>query len=246
MTIEDLKFLCQIAARNQEIFNIIKIITPEKQREKSFKEYWELLSEEGKRSFIKNITPDNTSGSGDTGKSYYEDVFPVLNTFSSELKEELVDYLSFGYGSIYRIDPHIYWVPKEKRLEYLKERTPLNNILCYALFDKKNGLLKRVGTENEILSFDEIKALVSFFVNKYGRLDVYVSEAIKSFEDQTKTKVLFEKDKKKCPERGSKMEQVNYAIGGFSGHPHVRPGRWVYKCGNCKYEEPCMGREVMK
>ncbi|MDI6734550.1 MAG: hypothetical protein QMD50_03655 [Patescibacteria group bacterium] len=47
------------------------------------------------------------------------------------------------------------------------------------------------------------------------------------------------KNRKRCPECGSWMKRINYAIGGFPGHPHIHPGRWVYKCENCKYEEPC-------
>jgi len=155
--------------------------------EKTFRSYWNFLDEERRDQLIKYITYSNSERRTSDSYDCYKEIFSVFdNYFSNEFKAELANYFDFGYGITAVLDPHIYWVPKLKRLEYLKNKTPINNTLCYTLFDKNKPLLKEIGTEKEIISFKEVKELVNYYKEKYGRDACYVREAINFFEKWVK------------------------------------------------------------
>lgn len=154
-------------------------------REDIFRKYWDALTDKEKNEFIKRVTRTQTMRDSISGMAYHTDVLPSMEEFSEEFKRDIVQYFDFGYSSIFGIDPHIYWIPKIERYEYLKRMTPINNVLCYALFNIHDGfgLLSILGTEKEIVNYSEIEKLIEFYIKKYGRDACYVDEAVDRFEE---------------------------------------------------------------
>lgn len=160
---------------DKDIFSVLMSKKLENKMEEYFKKYWDLISD--KNTFINEAIFTNEES--------YRNLIPIFNTFSPEFKEELALNFSFGYRSIFGMDEHIYWIPKSKRLEYLKNKTPISNILCYQVFGR-DGVLNRIGTKTEIIDFNQTKELVDYYINKYGRKANFVSDAVERFEDWVK------------------------------------------------------------
>ncbi len=113
----------------------------------------------------------------------YELIMSLLRTFSEEMRNSVSLYLPLGVDTFF-LEEHLYWVPKEKLLDYLKTSSPIHNYICYGLFGS-DGLLPLVGTDKELLTLEEIEDLLEYFESSFDD-NTYVAEAREAFDQFVK------------------------------------------------------------
>jgi len=156
---------------------------------KVFDRYWTELDEDEKGEFIHAVASLYENNGHDFNSSVYDQAMRFFENFSPEEKERLAEYFRITYTSLSRFNRHLWWIPRHKRLDYFKNHTPMNNALCYSLFqysskfpDAEESLMNLIGTENELLNKEEIAEYMQYLINEHGRDAVYLNEAIERYE----------------------------------------------------------------
>jgi hypothetical protein len=115
-----------------------------------------------------------------------EDIVKAVEASLSFERKRLIawEMPAASYVHPYFINPFSKWIPREERVEYFSTKIPQHNALFYGFMDEDEGIMSLIGTDNEVLTFEEVKAVMenySAFKDK-----VCFQEMFEQYEKQKK------------------------------------------------------------
>ena len=160
--------------KHYNFYTLLNCISHSGNHQAYIEKLWSFISEEQKKSLF--------------NPSISKEYFSLYSSCNESVRAEIAEYLSFDFG-IFRF---IKWIPKEKRLIFLKKCLGgydyVISDIPNALFEPDCDFLAKAGKEDEILTKKEIDDLFLFVKEKYDKsnFDFNLKRTVEQYEEWKK------------------------------------------------------------